>query len=73
MPGERRLREAAERRQQKAQMAMIENHLKKLQDTDDLSYSDVVKDKDLEIAEQIKAGKKLIDDVTLARLIDECK
>ena len=39
LPGERGLRQAAERRMQKAQMAKIESHLKKMQESDDLSYS----------------------------------
>lgn len=39
LPGERGLRQAAERRMQLAQMAQIDSHLKRLQGTDDLSYS----------------------------------
>lgn len=40
LPGQKGLRDAAERRLEKAQMFKIEAHLKKLQDTDDLSYSE---------------------------------
>ena len=40
LPGQKGLRDAAERRMQKAQMAKIEAHLQKLQNTDDLSYSE---------------------------------
>ena len=40
MPGQKGLRDAAERRLEKAQMFKIEAHLKKLQESDDLSYSE---------------------------------
>ena len=39
LPGERGLRANAERRMEKAQMTLIEAQLRKLQDTEDLSYS----------------------------------
>lgn len=58
-PGERGLKEAAQRRAQKAQMASIEANLTRISHTEDLSYSGG------------EAGK--IDGITLARLIDECR
>ena len=71
-PGIRGLREAAERRMQKAQMARIEAHLDRLQSTDDLSYS--ARDQVQESGSQDhQDGRNLIDHVTLSRLIDECR
>ena len=40
LPGEGSLRQNAERRAEKAQMTKIEERLKRLRDTDDLSYSE---------------------------------
>ena len=57
--GDKGLKENAQRRMQKAQMAAIESNLKKLQNTEDLSYSE--------------GGAAQIDGATLARLVDECK
>ena len=54
-------------------MVIIESTLNKLQGSDDLSYSQVATQSDQEIAAQINSGKKLIDQTTLERLIDECK
>jgi len=72
-PGNRGLRDAAERRMQKAQMARIEAHLTRLQATDDLSYS-ARPDHAQESGSQHNQDEgKLIDQVTLARLIDECR
>ena len=40
LPGERGLKAAAERRQEKAQMAQIDASLRRLHNTEDLSYTD---------------------------------
>jgi hypothetical protein len=42
MPGEKSLRANAERRLEKAQLTSIESHLKRLQNTEDLSYSELL-------------------------------
>ena len=42
MPGEKSLRANAERRLEKAQLTSIESHLKRLQNTEDLSYSEML-------------------------------
>lgn len=60
LPGERGLKAAAERRQEKAKMAQIDQSLRKLHNTDDLNYAG-------------EESSKQIDSITLARLIDECK
>ena len=61
LPGERGLKAAAERRQEKAKMAQIDQSLRKLHNTDDLNYAGE------------EESSKQIDSITLARLIDECK
>ena len=57
------------KRMTQAQLKEIEDHLRNLRKTDDLSYSSGVGGKSSEEAE----GKKVIDQETLLRLIDECK
>lgn len=42
MPGEKSLKANAERRMEKAQLTSIESHLKRLQNTEDLSYSEIM-------------------------------
>ena len=62
LPGESGLRANAERRLEKAQMAKIENHLRKLRETEDLSYSERGYSES-----QTEDGKRaIIDDTTLA-------
>ena len=78
LPGERGLRQAAERRTQKAQMAQIDAHLRRMQDTEDLSYSDATQrgaeGHDTSVMSNVTAdGKAVIDELTLARLVDECR
>jgi hypothetical protein len=72
-PGIGGLRDAAERRMQKAQMVRIEAHLTRLQSTDDLSYSARPDQVQESVSQDDQDGRKLIDQVTLYRLIDECR
>lgn len=71
LPGEKSLKAKAEERMQRARLMEIERYLGQIKKSDDLSYS--------ENAQQISApttddqDKKLIDEDTLLRLIDECK
>ena len=51
-------------------MAKIESNLRKLQDTDDLSYAE--SQNDIEQSSSSTA-RRLIDQATLAQLLDECK
>ena len=62
LPGEGSLRKNAERRAEKAQMTKIEERLKRLRDTDDLSYSE----KPIDDSKSDPEGKVVIDDATLA-------
>lgn len=80
MPGERGLRANADRRMQKAQMSLIDAQLRKLQHTEDLSYSSRAAHpnessdiQELTTSRTDEKGRQLVDEVTLARLIDECK
>jgi len=70
LPKQSELREKAINRRQQEQLKEIELHLRKLRNTDDLSYS-------ADAAEGILVsdsnGKKLVDEETLQRLIDDCK
>lgn len=70
LPKQSELREKAINRRQQEQLKEIELHLRKLRNTDDLSYS-------ADAAEGIHVsdsnGKKLVDEETLQRLIDDCK
>ena len=50
-------------------MTKIEERLRRLQDTDDLSYSE----RPLEEGKSDAEGKVGIDDATLAQLLDECR
>ena len=80
-PGDRGLRANAERRTQQAQMALIDVQLKKLQDTEDLSYASRAAEpsEDADGAQRPMTGRtdengrQLVDETTLARLLDECK
>ena len=61
-------------------MVLIDAQLKKLQDTEDLSYSSRAAHPDeseetqaLTTGRTDEQGRQLIDEVTLARLLDECK
>lgn len=57
-------------------MVRIEAHLTRLQNTDDLSYSERGTQQDesgSEFGTNNADGKQLIDQITLARLIDECR
>ena len=64
-------------------MAMIEAQLKRLQDTEDLSYSsrglpaesssDQIPSTPSSQSRLDSKGRQLIDETTLARLLDECK
>ena len=69
LPKEGVLRDKAMKRMTQAQLKEIEDHLRNLRRTDDLSYSSGIGGKSSEEAE----GKKVIDQETLLRLIDECK
>lgn len=70
LPKQSELREKAIERRRQEQLKEIELHLRKLRNTDDLSYS-------ADAAEGIHVsdadGKKLVDDETLQRLIDDCR
>jgi hypothetical protein len=50
----------------------IERHLKNIRQSDDLSYSNNPTEVDISTM-QSEDGKKLIDEDTLLRLLDECK
>lgn len=66
LPGDRGLQANAKRRQEKANMAAIEANLRRLQSSNDLSYSG--------LAEGVSStDPKKLDSITLARLIDECR
>ena len=69
LPKEGVLRDKAMKRMTQAQLKEIEDHLRNLRKTDDLSYSTAAAGTVTEEAE----GKKVIDQETLLRLIDECK
>lgn len=69
LPGERGLRANAERRLEKAQMTRIDAHLARLQNTEDLSYSE----KAVELSARDDQNRMLVDETTLLRLIDECR
>ena len=72
LPGEKGLQANAKRRMEKAQLAAIEANLRKLQSTEDLSYSERAPADHLsEISEQTDTTK--IDSITLARLIEESR
>ena len=68
LPKEARLRDNALRRMSEAQLKEIENHLRKIRNTNDLSYSNTKQGESDPAAD--KGG---IDTETLMRLIDECK
>lgn len=53
-------------------MMEIERHLKNIRQSDDLSYSNNPTEVDISTM-QSEDGKKLIDEDTLLRLLDECK
>ena len=77
LPKEQILRDKAIQRKTQAQLKEIENHLRRIRKTDDLSYSSPTKNA-AQIDEQIEAAaaqseRKMIDEETLMRLIDECK
>jgi len=72
LPREKGLKENALRRMNEAHLKEIENHLRKIRKTTDLSYSNV-KNQGTEDTKEAEADKKLIDPETLMRLIDECK
>ena len=85
LPRDRKLREAAQDRMLKAQMRDIEANLKRLTETDDLSYAaSANKDssgpqnpnpsdsKGFQYKDLVQP-KKLIDNDTLSRLIEECR
>lgn len=57
------------KRMTQAQLKEIEDHLRNLKKTDDLSYSTAAAGT---VTEE-QDGKKVIDQETLLRLIDECK
>ena len=54
-------------------MRDIENHLRKLKNTDDLSYSTNPNTEAEQSTTTDEDGKKVIDQETLLRLIDECR
>lgn len=72
LPGEKSLREKAEKRQQQARMMEIERHLKNIRQSDDLSYSENTQAIDITTV-KTEDNKKLIDEDTLMRLLDDCK
>ena len=77
LPRDPRMKENALRRMNEAQMKEIESHLRKLRNTTDLSYSNAdakeeMKREDGEFP-ALETAKKMIDQETLMRLIDECK
>jgi len=69
LPREPGLRDTAIRRMNEGQLKEIENHLRKLRNTTDLSYSNIDGAADPSLVSEPKA----IDQETLMRLIDECK
>ena len=71
LPGEKSLREKAVKRQTQARMMEIERHLKNIRQSDDLSYTD---NNTVDIT-TIKTddNRRLIDEETLLRLLDDCK
>lgn len=75
LPREPRLRDNAIRRMNEAQIKEIEGHLRRIRNTQDLSYSNVKQQSASEEGET--AGglpvKKMVDAETLMRLIDECR
>lgn len=77
LPREGRLRENALRRMNDAQIKEIEGHLRKIRNSNDLSYSNVKgaqPDTTNDAAsENPSTERKMIDAETLMRLIDECK
>ena len=82
LPRDRKLREAAQERMLKAQMRDIEANLRRLTESDDLSYATpALKDgpqpnpsdsKGFQYKDLVQP-KKLIDNDTLQRLIEECR
>ena len=70
LPKQAELRAKAVERKRQEQLKEIEQHLRKLRNTDDLSYS-------ANAAEGIhvddSSGKKLVDEETLQQLIDDCR
>lgn len=78
LPKERNLREMAEQRLQQSQLREIEVNLKKINETEDLSYAlgenktQIIQTSDHGI-EALVPHKKLIDQDTLMRLIEECR
>lgn len=61
-------------------MSIIDAQLKKLQESEDLSYSsraghqtEASDIQELTTSRTDEKGRQLVDEVTLARLIDECK
>lgn len=54
-------------------MTRIEAQLSRLQNTEDLSYTDRPANELSEPSTDNTDGKQLIDQITLARLIDECR
>ena len=50
-------------------MTRIDAHLQRLQNTEDLSYSE----KSIEMSARDEQDKLLVDEATLSRLIDECR
>ena len=78
LPKEGRLRENALRRMNDAQIKEIENHLRRIRNTTDLSYSNAKQvNPDQESKSAAEDGettdRKLVDQETLMRLIDEAK
>lgn len=71
LPGEKSLRDKAVKRQTQARMMEIERHLKNIRQSDDLSYTDT---NTVDIT-TIKTddNRRLIDEETLLRLLDDCK
>eukprot|EP00347_Sterkiella_histriomuscorum_P021750 403332895 len=81
MPGEHSLKKQAEKRLLDIQMKKIDQNLRRINETDDLSYanqppqlSDSKRNIGAEeMLNQLQPQKKLIDQETLLRLIEECQ
>mmetsp|Transcript_25701 Transcript_25701/g.19428 ORF Transcript_25701/g.19428 Transcript_25701/m.19428 type:complete len:145 (+) Transcript_25701:1899-2333(+) len=75
LPKDRKLKEMAEKRITSAQLREIDSNLKKINDTDDLSYAKEVSDNELRRAEggEVALRKRLIDPKTLESIIEECR
>ncbi len=78
LPREGRLRDNALRRMNDAQIKEIESHLRKIRNSNDLSYSNVKSaqpeaNDGAAASENPATDRKMIDPETLMRLIDECK